>query len=304
MFGLNIFGKKEISPQGSANPEISSLPPIKRLGSFQLEKIAGRGSMGVVYRGRDEVSGRDVAVKTMDLAKDFDANSMGDAYSRFIQEARILTWLDHPDIVVIYDVGEDNGTAYIAMEFVDGIEMSTHVYRDNLLPLPRVLEIIARVADALGYAHENNIVHRDVKPGNIMYIEKINQVKVADFGISRLTQFSRTRAGLVLGSPPYMSPEQIMGSQINGLSDIFSLGTTLFQLASGRLPFEADTPMEVMRCIVDNPHRDILSIDRKKLPAGLATIIDRALAKNPENRYQSGFEMAEEIRNCLSSKFG
>ncbi|HMC13930.1 MAG TPA: serine/threonine-protein kinase [Gallionellaceae bacterium] len=273
--------------------------PHKMLGTFEVTRELGRGSMGVVYQGKDPASGRDVAIKTITLANEFNANVLEDAKSQFMREAKILTWLDHPDIVTIYDVGEEHGLAYIAMEFLKGMELAQHTKPDNLLPLPKTLEIMARAADALGYAHEQNIVHRDVKPGNIMYDASSNMVKVTDFGISRLATLSATRGGVVLGSPLYMSPEQVMGKQINGLSDLFSLGITFYQLASGRLPFEGDSEFDVMYRVAKEPHTDILSF-KPELPACVCAIINRALEKAPEDRFHSGSDMAEAIRQCAT----
>lgn len=282
------FWKKEKSG-GSGNS----------LGTFEISREIGRGAMGVVYLGKDPASGRDVAIKTMTLASDFNNKALEDAKARFLREARILTWLDHPDIVTIYDVGEEHGMAYIAMEFLKGVELTDHTKEGKLLPLPKVLEIMARSADALGYAHEQNIVHRDVKPGNIMYDATTNAVKVTDFGISRLTNLSETRVGVVLGSPLYMSPEQVMGKQIDGLSDLFSLGTTLYQMVSGRLPFEGDTEFDVMLRVAKEPHTDVLTFS-PDLPACVRDIINKALEKDMDKRFQSGEEMAEAIRQCAA----
>lgn len=272
----------------------------KTLGIFEVSRELGRGSMGIVYLGKDPSSGRDVAIKTMTLANSFNNTALEDAKSRFLREARILTWLDHPDIVTIYDVGEENGLAFIAMEFLKGVELTEHTIHGNLLPLPKALDIMARAADALAYAHEQDIVHRDVKPGNIMYDAANDAVKVTDFGISRLTNLSETRIGIVLGSPLYMSPEQVMGKQIDGLSDLFSLGTTLYQLVSGRLPFEGETEFDVMLRVAKEPHTDI-SVYAPDLPHCVRDIINKALEKDMGKRYQNGTEMAEAIRQCAAS---
>lgn len=270
----------------------------KTLGTFEVTRELGRGSMGVVYLGKDPASGRDVAIKTMTLANEFNANALEDAKERFMREAKILTWLDHPDIVTIYDVGEEHGLAYIAMEFLKGVELTEHTKPDTLLPLSKTLEIIARSADALAYAHEQNIVHRDIKPGNIMYDASNNAVKVTDFGISRLTNLSATRAGVVLGTPLYMSPEQVMGKHIDGQSDIFSLGSTLYQMVCGQLPFSGDSEFDVMYKVAKDPHTDILSV-KPDVPACVCAIINKALEKEMENRFQSGTEMADAIRLCM-----
>jgi serine/threonine-protein kinase len=271
----------------------------KNLGMFKLVRELGKGSMGMVYLGNDPLSSRNVAIKTMTLASDFNAAALGDAKLRFLREARILTWLNHPDIVTIYDVGEDHGLVYIAMEFLNGVELTEHTKPHGLLPLPLLLRIIARAADALGYAHEQNVVHRDVKPGNIMYDQASNTVKVMDFGISVLTTLAAAQSEVVLGSPLYMSPEQVMGKQLNGLSDLFSLGSSLYQLVSGHLPFKGDSALEVMRRVAKEPHPNILSV-KPDLPSCVATIVDRALAKDTKKRYQSGCEMADAIRQCAA----
>lgn len=273
--------------------------PKKMLGMFEIEGEIGRGAMGTVYSGRDTVSGRAVAIKTMKLESDVDGAMKG-AEERFLGEARILTWLDHPGIVTIYDVGHENGIAYIAMEFLKGVELSRHISPGSLLPLSKTLDIIARVADALDYAHEQGVVHRDVKPGNFMYDPVSDVVKVTDFGISKLADCSMTQVGVVLGSPFYMSPEQVWATGVSGRSDIFSLGTSLYQMVSGDFPFKGEAGPNVMYRIVKEPHQDILCI-KPDLPASVCEVINRALAKNPDDRYQRGNEMAEAIRRCLAA---
>jgi len=272
----------------------------KTLGTFEVTREIGRGAMGIVYLGKDPGSGRDVALKTMTLANEFNAKALEDAKERFLREARILTWLHHPDIVTIYDVGEEHGLAYIAMEYLKGVELTEHTTPGKLLPLSKTLEIMARAADALGYAHEEKIVHRDVKPGNIMYDASDNSVKVTDFGISRLVDLNATRLGVVLGTPLYMSPEQVMGKQIDGRSDLFSLGSTFYQMVCGKLPFGGETEFDVMYSVAKNPHTDILTY-KPDLPPCVCAVINHALEKDEEKRYQTGAEMAEAIRQCAKS---
>ncbi len=269
----------------------------RRIGPYVVQREIGRGSMGVVYLATDPVSRRDVAIKAMALAEDFDEHELADIKARFVRETTILSWLDHQDIVTIHDFGEERGLAYFVMEFIKGVELARHVRRGKLLPLPKTLEIVARVADALGHAHEQNITHRDVKPANIMYDASSNMVKVMDFGISRLSNFSMTQRDVVLGSPVYMSPEQVIGGDIDGRSDLFSLGTTLYQLVSGRLPFSGGSELEVMRRIAEGPHTDVLSV-RPDLPPPVADVINRALVKDLAGRYQSAYDMAEDVRRC------
>ena len=293
------FWKRKVAGTVPADNRISA--ESKRLiGTFEVGGELGRGAMGAVYLGRDQLSGREVAIKTINLVNAFNADAPEAAKSRFLREIKILTWLDHPDIVAIYDVGDDNGVAYIAMELVGGVPMEEHATPEKLLPLPKTLEIIARVADALGYAHEQNVVHCDVKPANIMYDAASNTVKVMDFGISRLVNLTASADGMVRGSAPYMSPEHVMRRQIVGQSDLFSLGSTLYKLVSGRSPFEADSAFDIMHRIVEDPPADILSF-RPDLPLCICQIINRALTKEMGGRFQSGHEMANAIRQCAET---
>jgi len=273
------------------------------LGRYEIEKELGKGAMGVVYYGKDPKIGRVVAIKTMALAQEFEADELQDVKERFFREAETAGRLNHPNIVSIYDAGEEHDLAYIAMEFLKGKDLMPFTKPDNLLPLPRVMSIIARVADALDYAHRQNVVHRDIKPANIMYDPETDTPKVTDFGIARITDSSKTKTGMVLGTPSYMSPEQLAGRKIEGHSDLFSLGVSLYQLACGKLPFEGDSMAQLMYRIANEPHTDILTI-RADLPPCLAAIINRSLAKQVEDRYASGTEMAEALRQCAASLQG
>ncbi|MCR4298978.1 MAG: serine/threonine-protein kinase, partial [Gallionella sp.] len=248
------------------------------LGRYEIEKELGKGAMGVVYYGKDPKIGRVVAIKTMALAQEFEADELQDVKDRFFREAETAGRLNHPNIVSIYDAGEEHDLAYIAMEFLKGKDLVPFTKPDNLLPLPKVMSIIARVADALDYAHKQNVVHRDIKPANIMYDPETDTPKVTDFGIARITDSSKTKTGMVLGTPSYMSPEQLAGKKIHGSSDLFSLGASLYQLACGKLPFEGDSMAQLMYRIANEPHIDILTI-RADLPPCLAAIINKSLAK-------------------------
>jgi serine/threonine-protein kinase len=186
------------------------------------------------------------------------------------------------------------------MEFLKGKDLVPHTKPNNLMPLTQVMGIAAHVADALDYAHRNQVVHRDVKPANIMYEPTTEQVKVTDFGIARITDSSKTKTGMVLGTPSYMSPEQLAGKKIDGRSDLFSLGVTLYQLACGRLPFDGESMAQLMYRIATEPHPDIRDV-RPDVPECLAVIIDRALIKDADKRYQTGAEMAGDLRHCLAS---
>ena len=270
------------------------------LGRYQVERELGKGAMGVVYGGRDPKINRIVAIKTMALAQEFDADELEDVKARFFREAETAGRLTHPNIVTIYDAGEEHDLAYIAMEFLKGRDLVPYTKPDNLLPIAKTMGINARVADALGYAHTQNVVHRDVKPANIMYEPESDSVKVTDFGIARITDSSRTKTGMVLGTPSYMSPEQLAGKRIGGQSDLFSLGAAMFQLVCGQLPFQGENMAQLMFKIANEPHPDIITI-RPDVPDCLAAIINRALAKNPEERFATGDEMARALRACATS---
>ncbi|MDD5250851.1 MAG: serine/threonine-protein kinase [Rhodocyclaceae bacterium] len=270
------------------------------LGRYQIEKELGKGAMGVVYLGRDPKINRVVAIKTMALSQEFDEDELVEVKERFFREAETAGRLNHQNIVTMYDAGEEHDLAYIAMEFLKGNDLVPSTKPGALLPLGKVLGIVARVADALGYAHRNKVVHRDVKPANVMYEPASDQVKVTDFGIARITDSSKTKTGMVLGTPSYMSPEQLAGKKIDGRSDLFSLGVSLYQLACGTLPFVGDSMAQLMFRIANEPHADIRSVD-PALPACLAAIVDKALAKNVDQRYQTGAEMAADLRACLGT---
>ncbi|MFW2456941.1 CHASE2 domain-containing serine/threonine-protein kinase [Methyloversatilis discipulorum] len=270
------------------------------LGRYQVEKELGKGAMGVVYLGRDPKINRVVAIKTMALSQEFDEEELADVKERFFREAETAGRLNHPNIVTIFDAGEEHDLAYIAMEFLKGRDLVPQTKPGHLMPLPKVMDIAARVADALAYAHGNNVVHRDVKPANIMYEAESDQVKVTDFGIARITDSSRTKTGMVLGTPSYMSPEQLAGKKIDGRSDLFSLGVMLFQMVCGKLPFEGDSMAQLMFRIANEQHPDIRDL-RPDVPDCLSAIIDRALAKDADARYQSGNDMAADLRTCAGN---
>ncbi|HET7307921.1 MAG TPA: protein kinase [Gammaproteobacteria bacterium] len=269
------------------------------LGRYSIEEQIGRGSMGIVYLGKDPRIGRTVAIKTLTLARD-DESDPREVSRRFFQEAKAAGRLSHPNIVTIYDVGEDQGVAYIAMDYLCGDDLKSRCQPNNLLDFDEIMKIGSRVADALDYAHANQVVHRDIKPGNIVYEAETGRVKVTDFGVAFLADGNATRSAAVLGSPSYMSPEQVQGKPLDGRSDIFSLGVTLFQLATGELPFNGQPIATLMYRIATEPHPPVRSV-RSDVPACLARIIDKALQKAPGERYQSGAAMARELRLCLSS---
>jgi eukaryotic-like serine/threonine-protein kinase len=279
-------GRKPASP--------ASVPA--RLGRYELIHEIGKGAMGVVYRGRDPRINRDVAVKAIPLADEFDPADLEQARTRFFREAEMAGRLSHPHIVTIYDAGEDRGTAYIAMELLRGQHLVEYTTAPRLLPPAVAIEIVARLADALHYAHQNQVVHRDIKPANIMFDAPSTELKITDFGIARLTDAGRTRTGVVLGTPSFMSPEQLQGRLVTGRSDLFSLAVSLYQLLTGQLPFRGDTMPGLMMQIAQVPHPRICAVN-PGLTSRLDAFFDRALAKEPAERYESGASFAQALRD-------
>ncbi|MES2945706.1 MAG: serine/threonine-protein kinase [Pseudomonadota bacterium] len=269
------------------------------LGRYQVEKELGKGAMGVVYLGKDPKIGRVVAIKTMALSQEFEGEELDDARERFFREAETAGRLQHQNIVTIFDAGEEHDLAYIAMEFLKGKDLADVTKGEHLLPIPRVLSIVARVAEALAYAHKQNVVHRDIKPANIMYDMESDSVKVTDFGIARITDSSKTKTGLVLGTPSFMSPEQIAGKKVDGRSDLYSLGVMLFQMLAGVLPFRGDSMAELMYKIANEPAPDIRII-RKEVSDKLADIVALSLSKRSDTRYQSGDQFAADLRAVIA----
>ena len=269
------------------------------LGRYQVEKELGKGAMGVVYLGKDPKIGRVVAIKTLALSQEFEGDELTDARERFFREAETAGRLQHQNIVTIFDAGEEHDLAYIAMEFLKGKDLTDVAKDGHLLPIPKVLSIMARVAEALAYAHRQNVVHRDIKPANIMYEIESDTVKVTDFGIARITDSSKTKTGLVLGTPSFMSPEQLAGKKVDGRSDLYSLGVTLFQMLAGVLPFRGDSMAELMYKIANEPAPDIRII-RQELSGRLADIVALSLSKKPEARYQDGDRFAADLRAVIA----
>ena len=273
------------------------------LGRYQVEKELGKGAMGVVYLGKDPKIGRVVAIKTMALSQEFAGEELTDARERFFREAETAGRLQHQNIVTIFDAGEEHDLAYIAMEFLKGKDLVDFCKGDNLLPMPKVLSIVARVAEALDYAHKQNVVHRDIKPANIMYELDSDTVKVTDFGIARITDSSKTKTGLVLGTPSFMSPEQLAGKKVDGRSDLYSLGVMLFQMLAGVLPFRGDSMAELMFKIANEEAADIRII-RPEIPEFLANVVALSVSKRPETRYQTGDQFAVDLRNVMAAMSG
>ncbi len=268
---------------------------ISQLGRYEVLGELGQGAMGVVYKARDPLIDRVVAIKTINLGLAMDEKE--EYEGRFYQEARAAGRLNHPNIVTIYDVGKSGNVAYIAMEFLEGRELRDIMNESGLLPVDQVLDIVAQVAQGLAYAHEYDIVHRDVKPSNIMVIRD-GHVKITDFGIARMASSSvRTQTGMVLGSPKYMSPEQVMGKSIDQRSDIFSLGVMLYEMLTGQAPFNGENVNAIMYQTLNAVPAPPNALN-SAVPEMVNFIVAKALAKGVEDRYQNAKDFAADLRTC------
>lgn len=271
------------------------------LGRYEIDKELGKGAMGTVYLGHDPKISRQVAIKTLSYAQ-FPPSELGDLKARFFREAEAAGRLSHPSIVTVYDVGEEPDLAFIAMDYVSGQPLSAYIKKETLLDVEEVYWLMVQVADALGYAHEQKIVHRDIKPSNILYNRDGEEVKVADFGIARIVDNSSTKTGDIIGSPLYMSPEQLKGGKVDGQSDVFSLGVTFFQMLTGELPCQGDTLAALTYEIIHSKYPSV-NDKRSGLPASAHRIINKALQKNPTKRYASAYDMSEAIHKSLEKDF-
>lgn len=271
---------------------------ISNLGRYEVLGELGQGAMGVVYKAKDPLIDRVVAIKTINLSLAMDEKE--EYEGRFYQEAKAAGRLNHPNIVTIYDVGKSGDVAYIAMELLEGRELRDIMNDGALLPVDQVLNIVAQVAQGLAYAHEHEIVHRDVKPSNIMVIRD-GHVKITDFGIARMASSSvRTQTGMVLGSPKYMSPEQVMGKSIDQRSDIFSLGVMLYEMLTGKAPFDGENVNAIMyqtlNAVIAPPNTV-----NPAIPEMVNFILAKALAKKVVDRYQNAKDFAVDLRTCRDS---
>ena len=270
--------------------------PLTQLGRYRILGELGHGAMGIVYKAEDPLLGRIVAIKTITLVTD-EAERV-EYEARFFQEARAAGGLNHPNLITIHDVGREGDIAYMAMELLEGVELREVISRRDV-PLQLAIEIGAQAAEGLAYAHERGVVHRDIKPGNIMLVRG-RHAKVMDFGIARMRISDvKTQTGAILGSPKYMSPEQVAGRRVDHRADIFSLGVVLYELTTGEPPFSAPNMAQLMQQIaIASPPPP--STVNPAIPAMLDLILARALEKEPDARYQSAAEFAADLRACLA----
>ena len=269
----------------------------QRLGRYVIEKRIGRGAMGAVYLAKDPRINRPVALKAIPIEKEFEDEELREARLRFYREAESAGRLAHPNIITVFDAGEDKGLAYIAMEYVPGIPLRKFTDPKKLLAPKRALELCASTAEALDYAHNQGVIHRDIKPANLMYNPKEGSLKITDFGVARMTDNNSTKTGIVLGTPMYMSPEQLNAEDLTGHSDLFSLGVTLYELLAGEVPFQA-TNIAVLMTKITTEDPAPISKRRAGIPPSVDTVLAKALAKRPQDRFSCGAEMAIALRNC------
>lgn len=266
------------------------------LGRYEVIKEIGKGAIGTVYLGLDPKINRKVAIKTLRY-DEVDGEQLKEIKERFFREAEAAGRLSHPNIVTIFDVGEDYDITYMAMEYLDGHDLTSHCRKENLLPPKIALNIIIRVAFALDYAHKHKVIHRDIKPANIMLTEK-GHVKVTDFGIARLTGGDSTQTGVILGTPNYMSPEQVLGKKLDGRSDIFSLGAVFYELMTGDKPFKSNNIGNLMHNIASAKFRPLKEV-RPDAPECCALLINKMMSKSRAERFSSAGEVVIAAQQCL-----
>ncbi len=278
----------------------------RRLGRYIVEQVIGEGAMGKVFQGRDPKINRTVAIKTLNLKREFDEDEQENVLGRFFHEAEAAGRLHHPHIVTIYDAGEHNELAYIAMEFLTGSDLRIYTKQGTLLPPLTVVKMGMKLAGALAYAHTRDIVHRDIKAANIMYDPGSGQLKITDFGIARLTDSRRTKTGMVLGTPSSMSPEQLRGKTLDGRTDLYSLGVLMFQLLTARLPYKADSLTKLMYKITNEPPPDLFALrpDLEENGECIREVLEKLLQKNADDRYQDGKKLARDLLACAKKMTG
>ena len=272
-----------------------------QLGRYVIDSEIGRGAMGVVFKATDSVLQRTVAVKTVNMALEKDHADKYEA--RFYQEARAAGGLNHPNIVTVYDAGKAGDVVYMAMEYIQGVELRTLFIEGQPMGVPQALSIAAQVAEGLGYAHQQGVVHRDIKPANIMVVAE-GPVKITDFGIARMrASADLTQTGVMLGSPKYMSPEQVIGKRADHRSDIFSLGVILYEMLTGAAPFSGENVTALMYQIV-NFAPPAPSTMNRQVPEMLDFVVAKMLAKPLDERYQDARDAARDLRECERSLAG
>lgn len=272
---------------------------METLGRYEVIERLGQGSMGTVYKARDPLMGRDVAIKRI-LDQVFRGQEGDEFRERFFREARAAGRLAHPGIVTVFDVSDHEGIPFLVMEYVAGRTLQSILQTDERMDLNRVCDLGIQLADALDYAHQNGVVHRDVKPANILVTNE-GRVKIADFGVAKLVESQATAAGRILGTPAYMAPEQFIGTPVDGRADLFSVGVVIYCMATGEKPFSGDTVLGVQYRVMHTSPVEPGKLN-PAMPPELEAIILKSIEKNPSRRYQTGKELAQDLRACLSGK--
>ena len=292
-----MMGSQEIRQDGKIifSDDLGIKPTV---GRYEVISELGQGAMGIVYKAMDPKINRLLAIKTIRFSDEFEPEKIREVKERFMREAQIAGKLAHPSIVAVYDVGEDYDLTYMAMEYLEGESLQKYCRKGFLLPLRKILFVVSEVALALDFAHRQGVIHRDVKPANVMIL-KDGKVKVTDFGIAKAVSSSQTKSGIVLGTPNYMSPEQINGHDLDGRSDIFSLGVVFFELLTGVLPFHGKNLTNLFYQITQAKHPSPREIN-PKVPHPVEQIVDKALSKNPEQRFQTCSDFARYLKAMIN----
>jgi serine/threonine-protein kinase len=288
-----VFGKRRRKSKSKKASKRSKEPA--RIGRYTILELLGQGGMGCVYLGHDPVIDRNVAIKVISLRNDMPEEEASQYRERFLREAQAAGALQHPNIVAVHDIGQDPacGRPYIVMEYVPGEDLKKVIRAEAPLPPWRAIRITMQIASALDYAHGRGIVHRDIKPANAL-IGETGQVKIADFGVARVPDSELTQTDQFVGSPGFISPEQLQGGAVDGRSDLFSLGVILYLLLTGRSPFQGDSPSEVLYRISNQPAQPPRQM-LPRLPAEFDAILEKALSKDPNQRYQTGRQFMEAL---------
>ena len=292
---LHKLGPRAPASQHTSPASSAGQPTTRRIGRFQLHRMLAQGPASTLYAAMDPDTGAMVALKLIDLDLPDDVSGRAEACERFLQEARVALRLQHPHIVAVHEVAVVDGHGLVAMELLPGSDLERYTQPTRLLPEPAVLDIVAKLAGALAYAHEAGVVHRDVKPANVMVHLPRGQVKLTDFGIARVMDRARSRSGVMLGTPLFMAPEQLAGGLVDGRSDLYALGVLLYQLLSGRLPYEAVSMGELLRQVTRGECTD-LAARRPDLPGSLLELVRSLLQLDAQARPADGELLAQALR--------
>jgi len=268
-----------------------------KTGKYQIIEELGKGAMGIVYKARDPDINREVAIKTIRFDLVSEGTTRNEVMKRFIKEAQSAGRLTHPNIITIYDVGKEKDLTYIVMQYIEGQSLQGMIASGRKFTPQEIIQLMNQLCDALDYAHQHGIVHRDIKPANIL-LNKEGKPFVVDFGIARIETSTLTQSGTIIGTPSYMSPEQVMGRKVDNRSDIFSLGIILYELLTGKRPFDGENITTIIYKIVNEEPLPLVKV-KKDAPAGFEHIIEKALAKDPTNRYQACSELKTDLHDLI-----